>query len=604
MCGIGGIAVSQGRDSIALDTVRKIEMAIHHRGPDDGESWVAPDGRVGFAHRRLSILDLSPSGHQPMHTPDGRYTIVFNGEIYNFRNTRRELESRGVWFRSTGDTEVVLQSFVQFGPDCLKLFDGMFAFAVWDRDQEELFLARDPMGIKPLYVWDLGDRIAFASEVRALLASDLGPRKLDCQALTDYLTTGSVPEPNTLVEGIAMLPAGSWLRWNRGRSQRSQYWKIEFPTASSVTAIADKAATALTRTALQDSIARHFVSDVPVGIFLSGGIDSTALVALARQSGIEHRIKTFSIAFDEPEFDEGDLAARTAAHFGTQHHQWRMKPEEGRELFDRFLAAMDQPSNDGFNTFCVSKFAHDQGMKVVLSGLGGDEVFAGYPSFEKIPQLLAWHRRLWPLGAVRHWLATGLRTIWSTGPRARLADFIDSIGSTEAGYRAMRGCFTVHEAKRLVDHYAGRPYQYPSPAADKDLAPEWNVRDQISYLELTRYMRNQLLRDSDVMSMAWGLELRVPFVDRPLMDAVSQIPSRTRLAQGKQLLVKATENIPDWILHQPKRGFRFPFQKWLANDPCWTDRFRQTLDRSPVKPKTWYQQWMLVVLEKALAGIS
>ncbi len=603
MCGIGGIAVNHRCESINVDTVQKIELAIQHRGPDDGESWVAPGGRVGFAHRRLAILDLSPSGHQPMHTPDGRYTIAFNGEIYNFRNTRKELESRGVCFRSSGDTEVVLQAFVQFGPDSLRRLDGMFVFAVWDRDEQELFLARDPMGIKPLYVWDLGDRIAFASEVRALLASGLGPRRLDCQALTEYLTTGSVPEPNTLVEGITMLPAGSWLRWKQGISQRARYWKIEFPTPSSSTAIADEEATSLTRTALQDSIARHFVSDVPVGIFLSGGIDSTAIVALARQSGIQHRIKTFSIAFDDPEFDEGDLAAQTAAHFETEHHQWRMKPEEGCQLFDRFLAAMDQPSNDGFNTFCVSKFAHDEGMKVVLSGLGGDEVFAGYPSFEKIPQLLAWHHRLWPLGPARHWLANGLRGMWSTGPRARLADFIDSNGDTEAGYRTMRGCFAMHEAKRLVDHYAGRPYQYPTPAADKDLAPDWHVRDKISYLELTRYMRNQLLRDSDVMSMAWGLELRVPFVDRPLMDAVSQITSRTRLAQGKQLLVKATKTIPDWVLQQPKRGFRFPFQKWLASDASWTDRFRQTLDRSPVKPKTWYQQWMLVVLEKALAGI-
>lgn len=613
MCGIGGIVGSSTSEAVGWEALKLIERSLYHRGPDDGACWQSPSGRAGLVHRRLSILDLSPLGHQPMHTRDGRFSIVFNGEIYNFRELRKELISDGVSLKSQGDTEVLLELFARRGADCVNLLSGMFAFAIWDEQERELFLARDALGIKPLYVWQHGDRLAFASELKALLSSAIGPRKIDGSALAGYLLMGSVQEPRTLLKDVFMLPAGSILEWKGGRSVQRKYWKLDFGNftcdekiGSSKTNISSyESAISHARVGLRESIERHFVSDVPVGIFLSGGIDSTAVLAIAKQIGCE-QIQTFSIGFDEKEFDEGELARRTARHFGTQHHEWRMTSKEGEGLFEKFLEAMDQPSNDGFNTFCVSKFAHDRGLKVVLSGLGGDELFGGYPSFQAVPKLTRWHQRLQLLGPMRFGMSSAVRSLWPTGPRARFAEFLASSGSAIDAYRAMRGCFTSYESKKLVAHITGESFKslrdFEMDWEQDEAFATWAPGDQVSYLELTRYMRNQLLRDSDVMSMAWGLELRVPFVDRSLAECVGQIPTEFRLS-AKRLLVEAVGDIPPWVLEQPKRGFRFPFQQWLAAIGPWTQRFHEILSASPVKPKTWYQQWMLVVLEHALGRI-
>lgn len=339
MCGIGGIATIEG----VLDPskIMSMEKAMFHRGPDDGETWLSEDRRVGLCHRRLSILDLSPTGHQPMHSLDGRYTIVFNGEIYNFGPLRDELIKDGVQLRSTGDTEVVLNLFAKKGLACLDELEGMFAFAVWDHRDKVLSLARDPLGVKPLYVHQDESSIAFASELRAL-TKVIPSRSINQTSLVGYLLTGSVPEEQTLIDGVQMLAAGSTLTWARKASSRKIYWQPKFEIATrQASSMSKPEAVRLTRDALVDSIRRHFVSDVPVGIFLSGGIDSTALVALARQAGIE-QIKTFSISFDEVEYDEGGIAERTANHFGTDHHVWRMTAKEGQELFELHLSAMDQ----------------------------------------------------------------------------------------------------------------------------------------------------------------------------------------------------------------------------------------------------------------------
>lgn len=599
MCGIAGIVSSNS--VISDENCRAMERNLVHRGPDDGECWISPTRQIGLVHCRLSILDLSPTGHQPMHSLDGRFTIVFNGEIYNFSELRKTLVESGVQLRSTGDTEVVLDLFARKGAKCLDDLAGMFALAIWDHERKELFLARDGLGIKPLYVWQRDGQIAFASELRALMASRLPGRKMNPQALAGYLLMGSVQEPNTLVEGVQMLPAGTSLTWREGQSHTNTFWSIQFPKDLAHTNTPqrsvdnDRGYVAVVRDALRETISRHFVSDVPVGIFLSGGIDSTALVSLAKQQGFS-RIKTFSIAFDESEFNEGDLAKQTADHFGTEHHQWRMTSADGQSLFDQFLGAMDQPSNDGFNSYCVSKFAHDQGMKVVLSGLGGDELFGSYPSFRRIPQMVAWHRRLGPF---RQIAASVIRAIKPTTPKVRLAEFLQSPGGAVNAYRAMRGSFSAADTCKLVSHYTGQSFKQSRSATD-DLHAD-DIRDQVSYLELTRYMRNQLLRDSDVMSMAWGLELRVPFVDRRLVESIAQIPASSRLAAGKQLLVDAVDDIPRWILEQPKRGFRFPFQEWIGSNRDWSAQFESIVDRSPVTLETWYQKWMLVVLEKSIA---
>lgn len=604
MCGIGGIAGVFDKASL-VDSCQVLLKELRHRGPDDQGAYLREEQQcpIGLVHARLSILDLSPTGHQPMHSADGRFTIVFNGEIYNFAESRKKLLGAGMQLRSTGDTEVVLELYAKMGAACLDELAGMFAFAIWDRDRNELFLARDSLGIKPLYVWQNDGRIAFASELRALTATGLIARKLNSQALGSYLLMGSVQEPETLVEGVQMLPAGTSLTWRDGCSRTNTFWSLGFPEQTAYSSRArDRVSTfqesvGIAREALHETVARHFVSDVPVGIFLSGGIDSTALVALARQHGVKD-IKTFSISFDEAEFNEGDLAARTAKHFKTEHHEWRMTSSEGQSLMNGFLSSMDQPSNDGFNTYCVSKFAHDQGMKVVLSGLGGDELFASYPSFQQIPRMMAYHKRV---GALRQGLAWTMRRIWPTGPKARLSEYLRSSGDVEAAYCAFRGSFLMDETRLLVAHYTGQKTDSSwEQISDNITQQHWTVGDKISYLELTRYMRNQLLRDSDVMSMAWGLELRVPFVDQLLVDCLTKLPSSHRLAAGKRLLVEAVGDIPQWIIRQPKRGFRFPFQQWLAADESWSERFQATLAELPVRPKLWYQQWMLAMLSEAM----
>ncbi len=607
MCGIGGIATTRNRQPICKDDIFAMEKELIHRGPDDGESWVASSGLVGMAHRRLSILDLSSAGHQPMHSRDQRFTVVFNGEIYNFASLRKELVAKGSVFRSDCDTEVILELYARDGAECVRSLKGMYAIAIWDRDKEQLFLARDPLGIKPLYVWRKDGKIAFASELRSLLAARLGSHKLDERAIAGFLLMGSVQEPSTMIQDIEMLPPGHSLIWCNGKSSISTQWEIQFPLLNTGT---DRLCEntnvdyrGVLRDSLHDSIRRHFVSDVPVGIFLSGGIDSTAILALAVKLGFKD-LKTFSISFDDKSISEGDLARRTADHFGTDHHEWKMKSADGQELFSSFIEAMDQPSNDGFNTYCVSKLAHDHGVKVVLSGLGGDELFGSYPSFRRIPTMISWHKRLGKMPFCRPAIASIMGQVWQTGPRSRIAHYLRSSGESRLAYCAMRGIFTYGEAMSIVSHLLGTQAKLIDWSDLIDTVPNWSMPDQISYLELTRYMRNQLLRDSDVMSMAWGLELRVPFVDHTLVESVTKIPNSIRLSAGKKLLVDAVEDVPEWIYRQPKRGFSFPFRQWLLENENWRNAFSETLARCPVKPNDWYKQWMLVVLEHSIGRYS
>jgi asparagine synthase (glutamine-hydrolysing) len=594
MCGIAGI-IDPTLDPGELQTrLAAMQARLRHRGPDDEGLYVDAQHGVGLAHTRLSILDLSPAGAQPMPADEGRYTITFNGEIYNFEELRNELVATGVPLKSRSDTEVILEMYRREGEACVERFVGMFAFAIWDRRERRCFLARGPMGIKPLYVWRYGAAVAFTSEIRALLEADLGPRRLCSRALRGYLMYGAVQEPLTLVEGIEALPAGHTMVWQDGQTRVTRFAQLEFGGAPGPRDMA----TTTARRALESSVRRHFVSDVPVSIFLSGGVDSTAIVAVARRCGFEN-LRTFCISFDEDEFNEGDVAARTARHFGTVHHDWRMTARDARELFPRFLAALDQPSIDGFNTFCVSKLAHDQGAKVVLSGLGGDELFGGYRSFQDVPRMRQWHRRLRMSGRSRAWAGAVAERYAPQNRWQRAGVFLKSGGGMAAAHWAMRGIFTPAEADRLVAHYLGAARvgfaADPFGAEPPELATE---ADQVGFLESTRYMQNQLLRDSDVMSMAWGLELRVPFVDKRLSDEVGRIAAADRLAAGKRLLLDAAPEIPPWVAQAPKRGFSFPFEKWLGGE--WGPLMAQIDRASPVHLGSWYRRWALFALDHFL----
>lgn len=593
MCGIAGIL------SIAplpdLSAVSRAMSALRHRGPDDQGQVFPPSRCAAFAHTRLSILDLSADGHQPMQTSDGRYTIVFNGEIYNFRTLRSELEAAGERFVSHTDTEVILAMYRRHGLGCVRRFEGMFAFAIWDEVERKAFLARDPFGIKPLYYYDQAGVLIFASEVGALLATGSVPRRSCREAVYGYWLFGTVQEPLTIVDGVRCLPAGHCLEWEAGRSQLRSYWEPQIVGEG----IGEADAVRHTRSALLESVQRHLVSDVPVGIFLSGGIDSTAIAALALEAGAKD-CATFCITFDNPAYSEGAVAARTAKHLGTRHHEWKMDATTGQNLLGEFLKSSDQPSIDGFNTYCVSRFAHAQGLKVVLSGLGGDELFGGYGSFQMVPRLIRIGGRTslipWLPGFVGRAMGAMART-----PRLRrLGQYLADRPSAAAAYRCMRGIFTPAEAGQLTRHYLGDTGEPSDDGVLHFPVPRQpTLEDTVSYLELTRYMRNQLLRDSDVMSMASGLELRVPFVDWKLFEVLRQIPASRRLASGKRLLREAVPEIPDWVAHAPKRGFVFPFEHWIRAE--WGEVFERLHQSTPVSLRTWYQCWSVHALEQCLS---
>jgi asparagine synthase (glutamine-hydrolysing) len=587
VCGIAGFA----RRDTAPDLCRALErmqQAIGHRGPDDRGVWRSPGGHALYAHTRLSILDPSPAGHQPMQIENGRFTITYNGEIFNFAALRESLLASGVTFRSNSDTEVLLRLYQEHGPSFVSRLRGMFAFAIWDERERTCFLARDRFGIKPLYYHESGGVLAFASEVRALVRSGIVPATLDAQAVFDYFRSGSVPEPLSLVKGVRALEAAHHMTWRDGEATIARYWNIEFPLDQP---IADPVAA--TREALVDSIRHHFVSDVPVGVFLSGGMDSTAIVALATMTQ-QARLRTYSLTFPGSDLDEGPEARRTAQHFGTDHQEWAVDAAAAQTLAGDFLAAADQPSIDGFNTFTVSRLARQHGTTVVLSGLGGDELFGGYPSFREVPRLAAWGHRAGlagPFGSAATWLAGELG-----GARMRRAqDLIAETADLENAYSVFRGIYTRAEAMALTEHYAGGSDAVVQPVA-RGVTIDPTPQDTISRLELTRYMRNQLLRDSDVMSMAWGVELRVPFLDAPLFSTLSRIPAATRLAPGKALLLDAVPEIPEWVARRPKRGFLLPMAEWL--DGAWSQEFA-TADRLPqVRMETWYRKWSVLAFER------
>ena len=369
-------------------SLARASAALLHRGPDDGgiEIVRVPGVEVGLANRRLAIIDLSPAGHQPMFDADTGNWITYNGELYNFRALRAELEARGLTFRSHSDTEVILKAYGVWGEKCLDRFRGMFALAIWDAARRRLFVGRDPMGIKPLYYFQDGSRLVFASEVRALLATGLVPRRLAAAGLATYLMFGSVYDPFTLIEGVRALPAGHWLTWQDGRIETQEYWDVPHDAAAEGRVESASALPGL----LDQTVELHTVSDVPIGVFLSGGIDSSALVALLSRRA---RVSTFSVVFREAEYNEAPFSRAVAERFHTDHHELTLSQQDALEAIPDALRAMDLPSMDGINTYIVSRQAVRAGLKVAMSGLGGDELFAGYDTFRRVPAMERFVRR-------------------------------------------------------------------------------------------------------------------------------------------------------------------------------------------------------------------
>ncbi len=564
MCGIVGIASRGG----ALDpaVLREATDSLAHRGPDDcGTVILRSDDatltEIGLGHRRLAILDLSPLGHQPMHDPQTGNWIVFNGEIYNFREIRRKLESKGFSFQSRSDTEVLLKAYAHWGRDCLHQLRGIFAFAIWDVRNSSLLLARDPLGVKPLYYSDRERHFLFASEIRALLRTGLVPGKLDRDGLMSYLSFGSVYEPMTAIAGVSALRAGHWLTWKGGCTVIERYWSAPAVTAG----LNPNDAARQTAETLDESIHSQTVSDVPLGVFLSGGIDSSAITAVL---GRRQPPATFSVVFREKEFNEASASRAIAQHFRTDHHEVLCSADEGLNLSRQAVAAMDQPTIDGLNTYLICGVARNAGVKVVMSGLGGDELFGGYRTFRSVPRMerfLRFWNHIPARATVGNWLLGGAG---QSGVRCKVHALATENGHLIHPYFLARALFTPARVRTLLHNHCAQSALSSLRQTLHDTA-NMDPVNRVSYLETRCYMLNTLLRDSDVMSMAHGLELRVPLIDPQLAEKMFKIPGSMKMQRGtpKPLLVNAVRSeLPHAIVHRKKQGFAFPFERWMRNE--------------------------------------
>ncbi len=612
MCGINGIVSKTIEDK--ENRIAAMNRRLAHRGPDDEGVW--QEGAVAFGHKRLSIIDLSMAGRQPMTSACGRYVMVLNGEIYNFASLKKQFDNR---WRSQTDSEVVLAAWSKLGIKAVDSFKGMFAFAVWDRQEETLTLVRDRMGIKPLYWCHNEKGFAFSSEVRALLASQVPGRELDEDALVDYLRYQTVQAPNTILKDVQMLMPGTFLTFDTRRNQCTvNTWWSPFSVGRRAEPGSYQQVTSEVRRLFFESVKRRLVSDVPFGAFLSGGIDSSAVVgAMAKVSN--NRVNSFNISFAEDDFSEAPFARHVAQMHNTRHHEIHLKPSDFLELLPDALAAMDHPSGDGPNTWVVSKVTKEAGITMALSGLGGDEVFGGYAIFNRMASLEK-YRWLWQLP---HGLrGLGGRSLSAIKPGV-------SSSKIEALLKMSRydfaEAFAISRQALMDNQLAGilsrtalpehAPVQWLREAG---LSEEAGVLTRVSLAEMTTYMQNVLLRDSDQMSMAHALEVRVPFLDHELVEYVLSLPDDLKqpLTPKKLLVDSLPDLLPDYIVNRPKMGFVFPWRDWLKGEMhAYADeRIRRIAQRPWFNEKgvldlwdrflkgdasvTFSRVWPLVVLEE------
>ena len=584
MCGIGGVI---GRlDDVNRAALERMNDAMVHRGPDGSGSWVsAPDSRGWGAlltHRRLSILDLSSAGAQPMVDPVTGHVTVFNGEIYNFRDLRRRLVAEGQKLQSTGDTAVMLRALGLHGPEAVGWLRGMFAFACWNPKERRLLLARDPLGIKPLYLAQSSDpnagwSLAFASELRALLASGLlGAPHLDPQAVASSVWNGFVVGPGTAVKGVDLLWPGRLLEFDgEGKEVRQQdFWRIPDHAPDSITDERDLAAV------LDEGLRLHLESDVPLAVLLSGGVDSSAVANLA-QLAAQSPIHTFTLAFEEEELNEGPIARRIAAAIGTEHHEVLLTEARFVENLDAALDSLDQPTFDGLNAYYVSSAIRAAGFTVALSGTGGDELFGGYTSYRDLPTLYRWSRRA-------AWVPRSLQTAvarlatWPFRRRgatmppqtrwAKLPEMVQHGDDLLTLYQLAYALFLPgFQLELLAPSFAEALADGLPVAMRQRIIAESRGRtplSAISVMEQRLFLGERLLRDNDVASMACSLEQRVPLVDQVLLENVERMPDNARyrpLGQKAVLRRIGLRGLEPALFERPKSGFVLPFDRWIRS---------------------------------------
>ncbi len=566
MCGIAAhFAYGPSALAVDRDELARTNAAMAARGPDGDGLWVSGDGRVGLAHRRLAIIDLSDDAAQPMALVGRDLHVTYNGEIYNYRQLKAELESEGRRFVTDSDTEVMLHLYDRDGPAMLDKLRGMFALAIWDGRERALFMARDPFGIKPLYIADDGATLRCASQVKALIAGGKAGHGVDAAGHVGFFMFGHVPEPHTLYADIEALEPGSWMRVHAGgRREYQQYFQVTDILAETPETDAPRDL----RPLLLDSVRHHLVADVPVGVFLSAGLDAATITALAAETE-GTALKTVTLAFDEfrgSPGDEAPLAEAVAARYGTDHETVRIKGESFHEEVADVLAAMDQPSIDGVNVYFVAKAAKARGLKVALSGLGGDEMFMGYDVFGKVPALaarLGWIPGRQPLGQL---LRRALAPMMGGGTSPKWAGLLEYGGDIPGAYLLKRALMMPWELDQVLDPDMVRDGLQRLSTLETlgaIVGPVSGARRQVAALEISRYMRSQLLRDADWAGMAHSVEIRVPMVDPVLFRALAPMLARPGGPSKQTMARTPAKQLPEDVLRRPKTGFTIPVREWL-----------------------------------------
>jgi asparagine synthase (glutamine-hydrolysing) len=626
MCGIAGlIDFSHGKlPDPPEQTLRIMLDHLRHRGPDDrgDERLEHPNGpTVYLGHQRLSIIDLSSNGHQPMANDSRTVWISTNSEIYNFRALRSELEAKHYHFHSNSDTEVLLKAYEEWGVDCLEKLRGMFAFGIWDSRKKILFLARDRLGIKPLYYFSSPDCFLFASEVRALAATGLPEATINETGLFSYLSFGSVSGPETIWNSIKELLPGHYLLISQTSKTEKKYWS---PLKSSNRNFPSDSYGERVASTLKESVSLRQVSDVSLGAFLSGGIDSSAVVSLMDQA-TDQPVETLSVIFKERQFDESRYSNMAAQQMATQHHTLELGESDLINSLSQAIGAMDQPTVDGINTYLISKCARETGWKVALSGIGGDELFGGYESFRLIPKLLGVGKFLNALPS--SWSKTFgnllKRTLSASDQNTKLGHFISRQNSGSHIYYLMRALFCEDQVTDLFADKSQAEKQIQKHLDRTQILIEslrhLHPLKQISFLELTHYLPNTLLRDTDMMSMAHGLEIRVPLIDHQLVELMFSVPAKIQFARPpvKSLLIRSLANkLPSQLVNRKKMGFTLPFENWMRKD---LKQEVESVLMAPVPPLsdliseaavrkvwrgfldekiTWSRPWALYILKK------
>ena len=574
MCGICGVIGFERTDQSEAITRRMME-ALRHRGPDEDGLLVAPSVALGV--RRLSIIDL-PGGHQPVFNEANNVAVVFNGEIYNYKQLRGTLEGHGHAFRTNSDTEVIVHAYEEWGEECLRELRGMFAFAIWDARacgttgdaarHARVFIARDRLGIKPLYFYRSENQLIFASEIKALLASGLVPKQLDPAGLRAFLQLGHIPPPWTAIRGVTPLAPGHIGVWRDAEWRTKPYWNLD-PHNSA--APPPKQLAASLADVLVDSMRNHLVSDVPVLLFLSGGTDSACLAAAARKAGAQN-LSAMTVGFGEAEFDETELSRRTTRALDIPHQVVTLDATRVTAGLDHAIWSLDQPSVDGLNSYWISKLAAEAGFKVALSGQGGDELFGGYESlawFERFTAVARWARPLPAalFGRVLDQQALPFR--WR-----KLSYLMGADDPFVASQMAVKVLFLDRDVTGLLSPALGQNGHHAEArnhlAYWSKLVEREDLLERLAFMDIHTHLQPRLLRDLDATSMAHSIEVRPVFLDHRLVEFLLPVPSETRIQQKRLLLDAAKSFLPRNLLEdletRRKRTFTFPFKRWITRD--------------------------------------